>query len=51
MRNLLDFFARYNNWLLFTFLEVLSAIMLFRFNSYQGSVWLTSANWVTGKVY
>ena len=46
MRNLLDFFARYNNWLLFTFLEVLSAIMLFRFNSYQGSVWLTSANWV-----
>ena len=50
MRNLLDFLARYNNWLLFTFLEVLSAIMLFRFNSYQGSVWLTSANWVTGKV-
>lgn len=51
MRNLLNFLAKYNNWLLFTLLEVLSFVMLFQFNSYQGSVWFTSANWVVGKVY
>ena len=50
MRNLFDFFAKYNNWLLFVLLEVVSFVMLFRFNSYQGSVWLTSANYVTGKI-
>ena len=32
-------------------LEVASAVLLFRFNSYQGSVWFTSANYVAGKVY
>lgn len=26
-------------------------VLLFRYNSYQGSVWLTSANAVTGKIY
>lgn len=51
MRNLLDFFAKYNNWLLFVFLEVLSLALLFQYNSYQGSVWFTSANYVAGKVY
>ena len=51
MRNLLDFLAKYNNWLLFVILEVVSFVMLFQFNSYQGSVWFTSANWVAGKVY
>ena len=51
MRNLFDFFAKYNNWLLFVLLEVVSFVMLFRFNSYQGSVWLTSANYVTGKIF
>lgn len=51
MRNLLDFLAKYNNWLLFVILEVVSFVMLFQFNSYQGSVWFSSANCVAGKVY
>lgn len=51
MRNLLDFIAKYYHWLLFAVLEVVSLTLLFRFNNYQGSVWFTSANVVTGKVY
>ena len=51
MKNLIAFLAKYHHWLLFLFLEVVSGVMLFQFNSYQGSVWLTSANAVTGKVY
>ncbi|MBP3714960.1 MAG: rod shape-determining protein MreC [Phocaeicola sp.] len=51
MRNLLDFLIKYKHWLLFIFLEVISFVLLFRFNGYQGSVFFTSANVVTGKVY
>lgn len=51
MRNLLDFIAKYYHWMLFVALEVISLVLLFRFNNYQGSVWLSSANAVTGKVY
>lgn len=51
MRNLLDFIAKYYNWLVFIVLEVISVVLLFRFNGYQGSVWFTSANAVVGKIY
>lgn len=51
MRNLLEFLAKYNHWFLFVALEVVCAVLLFRYNSYQGSVWVSSANAVTGKVY
>lgn len=51
MKNLLDFLARYNHWLLFIILEVASFVLLFQFNNYQGSVWFTSANAVSGKVF
>lgn len=51
MRNLLNFLLKYDYWLLFIFLEVVSTILLFRFNSYQGSVFFTSANQVSGTVY
>ena len=51
MRNLLEFLARYNHWLLFVLLEVIGVVLLFQYNSYQGSVWFSSANAVTGKVY
>lgn len=40
MRNLLNFLLKYDYWLLFVLLEVVSFILLFRFNSYQGSVFL-----------
>ena len=51
MKNLIDFFTRYNYWFLFLLLEVISFVLLFQFNSYQGSVWFTSANIVSGKMY
>ncbi len=51
MRNLLEFLARHNHWLLFVALEVVSAVLLFRYNTYQGSVWVSTANAVAGKVY
>lgn len=51
MQNLLAFLARYYHWILFLILEVISAVMLFRHNSYQSSVWVSSANSVAGKVY
>lgn len=50
MRNLLDFLNKYSYWLLFILLEATSLLLLFRFNLYQGSVWFTSANTVSGKI-
>ena len=51
MRNLLDFLYKYHHWLVFVLLEVVSVVLLFKYNSYQNSVWFTSANDVAGKVY
>ena len=51
MRNLLNFFIKYNYWFLFLLLEVTSFVLLFRFNRYQQSVFFTSVNAVVGKVY
>lgn len=51
MRNLLDFLARYYHWMLFAVLEALSVVLLVQYNSYQGSVWLSSANVLTGKLF
>lgn len=51
MRNLLEFLTRHSHWILFAFLEVISVVLLFQYNSYQSSVWITSANAVTGKIY
>lgn len=51
MRNLLDFILRYNHWFLFVLLEVISFVLLFQYNSYQGSVWFSSANVLSGKIY
>ena len=51
MRNLLNFFLKYNYWFLFVLLEVISFALLFRFNSYQGSAFFTSANRLAGAVY
>lgn len=51
MNNLLDFLSRHYHWFLFVFLEVICAVLLFQYNNYQSSVWFSSANVVTGKVY
>lgn len=51
MHNLTEFLAKHNHWFVFLVLEVVSMVLLFRYNSYQGSVWFSSANAVTGKMY
>ena len=51
MRNLLNFFLKYNYWFLFILLEVISFTLLFRFNNYQGSAFFTSSNQLAGMVY
>ena len=51
MKNLLAFLAKYYHWLMLLLLEVASGVLLFQYNSYQGSVWFSSASAVVGKVY
>jgi rod shape-determining protein MreC len=51
MKNLLTFVARYFHWFLLLLLEVASGVLLFQYNSYQGSVWFSSSNMVVGKIY
>lgn len=51
MRNLIEFIIKYNHWLLFIILELVSFWLLFRFNNYQGSVFFTSANGLVGTIY
>lgn len=50
MRNVLNFLIRYNSWILLTFLIVVSCLLLFNFNNFQQSVWLTSANSVSASL-
>ncbi len=51
MRNLLNFLFAYSTWFVFAFYVLLSCLLLFSANSYQQSVFLTSANVVAGGVY
>ena len=51
MKNLIAFILKYHHWFIFLLLEAISAVLLFQYNSYQGSVWFSSANFVAGKVY
>ncbi len=50
MKELLQRLARYAHWAVFLILELLAGVMLFRYNHYQQSVWLTQANAVAGRV-
>lgn len=50
MYYLLEFIRKYHYVLLFLLLEGVSFVLLFRFNSYQGSVWFSSANNVVAEV-
>ena len=51
MSNLLEFISKYYHWFVFVLLEVISLVLLFHYNSYQGSVWFSSSNVVVGKCY
>lgn len=50
MHNLLEFLQKYHHWFLFVVLEIVSLVLLFQYNSYQGSVWFSSANAAVGKI-
>lgn len=50
MNNLINFIIRKSHWFLFVILEVISFVLLFRFNNYQGSIYFTSANAVAGSI-
>ena len=51
LNNLFDFILRYISWFVFILCEIISLVLLFTYNNYQGSIWTSSANVVTGKVY
>lgn len=51
MRNIIDFIVRYLKWFIFTLYVILSLILLVTNNRYQQSVYLTSANAVTGGIF
>lgn len=51
MRNLLTFIIKNSSWLVAIVLIVASFYLVFSHNSYQRSVYLSSANVVTGKVF
>lgn len=51
MRNLLNFIIRYSKWFVFTLYIVLSVTLLVSNNAYRQSVYLTSANVVTGGIF
>jgi len=50
MHNLLEFLQRHFHWLLFVILEAVSVALLFRYNTSQHSVWLSTANTAIGHV-
>jgi rod shape-determining protein MreC len=50
MQNLLEFLQKYHHWFLFVLLEVISLVMLFQYNSYHNSVWLSTANAAVGSI-
>ena len=51
MRYLIELYLKYRFWLIFVFLEVVSMVTLIKFNKYQGSVYFTTANAVSGAWY
>ena len=51
MRNILNFILRYSTWFVFTFYVLISVILLVLGNRYRQSVYLSSANVVSGSIY
>jgi rod shape-determining protein MreC len=51
MRGLLRFLLKYYAFFLFIFLEVISLVLVYNFNSYQKARYLNSSNQITGSIY
>ena len=50
MQGIIDWINKYSHWLVLLLLEGISLALLVSFNSYQSSVWFSSANHIVGKV-
>lgn len=51
MRNLFFFLAKNSPFLVWLFLAIMSIILLCSYNPYQRSVWMSSANLISGSLY
>ena len=51
MHDFVERITAYIHWAIFRLLEVLSGLLLFKYNSYQGSIWFTQANTATAYVH
>lgn len=51
MRNLLEFLQKYSNLLLFLMLEAVAFVLLVNHNHFQQTAFLSSANYVVGRIY
>ena len=51
MHDFVERITAYIHWAIFLLLEVLSGLMLFKYNSYQGSIWFTQANTAAAYVH
>lgn len=50
MNSWVDWFRTHAHWFVFIMMETTSLVMLFRFNAYQHSVWVTQSNTLIGRV-
>lgn len=51
MRHLIYFLIKHSAWILTIFYIIISLFLLFRFNTYQQSVFFSSANQISGVIY
>lgn len=51
MHDFVERITAYIHWAIFLLLEVLSGLLLFKYNSYQGSIWFTQANTAAAYVH
>lgn len=51
MHDFVERITAYIHWAIFLLLEVLSGLLLFKYNSYQGSIWFTQANTTAAYVH
>ena len=50
MNNLFQFLYKHLHWVVFVVLEIICFVLLFSYNSFQGSVYLSTANEVTARL-
>lgn len=50
MNNLFQFLYKHLHWVVFIVLEIICFVLLFSYNSFQGSVYLSAANQVTARL-